>query len=81
MTIEKPVILVVEDEILVQLTAVAIAEDAGFEVLWAATADEALSFSKPAPTCAWCSRTFRCRDRWMGSGWRMPFATAGPRSS
>jgi CheY-like chemotaxis protein len=43
MTIEKPVILVVEDEILVRLTAVGIAEDAGFEVLWAATADEALS--------------------------------------
>jgi CheY-like chemotaxis protein len=43
MTIEKPVILVVEDEILVRLTAVAIAEDAGFEVLSATTADEALS--------------------------------------
>ena len=33
----------VEDEILVRLTAVAIAEDAGFEVLSATTADEALS--------------------------------------
>jgi CheY-like chemotaxis protein len=43
MTTEKPVILVVEDEILVRLTAVAIAEDAGFEVLSATTADEALS--------------------------------------
>ena len=43
MTTEKPVVLVVEDEILVRLTAVAIAEDAEFEVLSAATADEALS--------------------------------------
>jgi CheY-like chemotaxis protein len=43
MTTEKPVILVVEDEILVRLTAVTIAEDAGFEVLSAATADEALT--------------------------------------
>ena len=40
---EKPVILVVEDEFLVRLTAVTIAEDAGFEALSAATADEALT--------------------------------------
>jgi CheY-like chemotaxis protein len=43
MTTQKPVILVVEAEILVLLTAVAMAEDAGFEVLSATTADEALS--------------------------------------
>jgi CheY-like chemotaxis protein len=39
----KPVILVVEDEVLIRLMAVAIAEDAGFEALSAANADEALS--------------------------------------
>jgi CheY-like chemotaxis protein len=39
----KPVILVVEDEVLIRLMAVAIVEDAGFEALSAANADEALS--------------------------------------
>jgi CheY-like chemotaxis protein len=39
----RPVILVVEDELLIRLMAVAIVEGAGFEALSAATADEALS--------------------------------------
>ena len=38
----KPVILVVEDEILVRITAVMVAENSGFEALSAATADEAI---------------------------------------
>ena len=38
----KPVILVVEDEVLVWMMAVAVAEDNGFTALWAATADEAI---------------------------------------
>jgi two-component system, response regulator PdtaR len=42
MTSGKPVILVVEDEVLVRMMAVSVAENAGFEALWAATADEAI---------------------------------------
>jgi two-component system, response regulator PdtaR len=38
----RPVILVVEDEVLVRMLAVSVAENAGFEALWAATADEAI---------------------------------------
>jgi CheY-like chemotaxis protein len=38
----KPVILVVEDEVIVRMMAVFVAEDSGFEVLSAATADEAI---------------------------------------
>ena len=38
----RPVILVVEDEVLVRMMAVSVAENAGFEALWAATADEAI---------------------------------------
>jgi CheY-like chemotaxis protein len=38
----KPVILVVEDEVLVRMMAVAIAEDGGFKALSAASADEAI---------------------------------------
>ena len=42
MTSGKPVILVVEDEVLARLMAVSVADDSGFEVLSAATADEAI---------------------------------------
>jgi CheY-like chemotaxis protein len=38
----KPVILVVEDETLVRMSAVSVAEDSGFEALSAASADEAI---------------------------------------
>jgi CheY-like chemotaxis protein len=38
----KPVILVVEDEVLIRMMAVIAAEDSGFEALWAASADEAI---------------------------------------
>jgi CheY-like chemotaxis protein len=43
MTTATPAILVVEDEPLLRLMAVDIVEDAGFEALSAATADEALA--------------------------------------
>jgi CheY-like chemotaxis protein len=39
---EKPVILVVEDEVLIRMVAVSVAEESGFEVLSAVTADEAI---------------------------------------
>jgi hypothetical protein len=39
----KPVILVVEDEVLIRMMAVRVGEDSGFEALSAASADEAIS--------------------------------------
>jgi len=42
MTSGRPAILVVEDEVLVRLVAVSVAEESGFEALSAATADEAI---------------------------------------
>ena len=42
MTSGKPVILVVEDEAVVRLMAIIVAEESGFEALSAATADEAI---------------------------------------
>jgi len=42
MTPGRPVILVVEDEFLVRMLAVAVAQDSGFDVLSAGTADEAI---------------------------------------
>jgi len=43
MTIANPVVLVVEDEFLLRLVAVELVEDAGFQALSAASADEALA--------------------------------------
>lgn len=40
---EKPIVLVVEDEPLLRLLAMDIVEDAGFEALYAANADEAVA--------------------------------------
>ena len=40
--LRRPVVLVVEDEFLIRISAVEIIEDAGFEVLQAADADEAI---------------------------------------
>ncbi|MCX7307797.1 MAG: response regulator [Afipia sp.] len=41
-TTPKPVVLVVEDEVLIRMNAVEIIEDAGFQALEAANADEAI---------------------------------------
>ena len=43
MSIANPIVLVVEDEWLLRLVAVELVEDAGFQALSAASADEALS--------------------------------------
>src|SRR5439155_3675823 len=40
--LRRPVVLVVEDEFLIRISAVEIIEDAGFELLQAADADEAI---------------------------------------
>jgi CheY-like chemotaxis protein len=44
-----PVILVVEDEAIVRMMAVSVAENAGLEALWAATADEAIKILESRP--------------------------------
>jgi putative SOS response-associated peptidase YedK len=48
MTSGKPVILVVEDEALVRMLAVSVAEDSGFEALSAASADEVTTRAAPS---------------------------------
>jgi CheY-like chemotaxis protein len=45
----KPLILVVEDEALIRMVAVEIAKDAGFDVVSAATADEAIAILEERP--------------------------------
>jgi len=47
---KRVIILVVEDDFLWRMDAVQMIEEAGFDVLEAANADEAIQFSKPDPT-------------------------------
>ncbi|MCC5611815.1 response regulator [Nostoc sp. CHAB 5834] len=45
----KPVVLVVEDEPIIRMNAVSIIEDAGFDVIEATNADEAIVFLETRP--------------------------------
>ncbi|WP_431268607.1 hypothetical protein [Dankookia sp. P2] len=54
MQAESPVLLVVEDDFLVRLTLVDALSDGGFEVLEAADAKEALTWSATATTSRRC---------------------------
>jgi len=57
----------VEDEPLVRLCAVGTIEAAGYEVIEAANADEAIrDIGEPATTSGLYSPTFTCPARWMG---------------
>jgi DNA-binding response OmpR family regulator len=64
MTPLAPVILIVEDEFLLRLDSAETIESAGFEVIQAANADEAIAILKARPPSS--SPISRCRDRWTG---------------
>ena len=55
--VDKPVVLVVEDEPLIRLNAVAMIEEAGYEVVEAANADEAISILESRSELLPVSRT------------------------
>jgi CheY-like chemotaxis protein len=57
------VVLIVEDDPLVRTTAVGMIEGAGFDVVEAANADEAILILGPAGTSASSSPISTCRDR------------------
>jgi CheY-like chemotaxis protein len=64
---KRPVVLIVEDELLLRMNAVEMIEAAGFEGVEAANADEAIDIlEKAAATSPWCSPISRCRVPWMG---------------
>jgi len=59
---KRPVVLIVEDDLLIRLHAAQIIEEAEFDVIEASSADR---FLKPDRTSPFCSRTFKCRAAWM----------------
>ncbi|WP_366145816.1 hypothetical protein [Bradyrhizobium sp.] len=67
-SMQKVVILIVEDEALIRVHAADIIRDLGFEVIEAANADQAISLLESAPEIS-VVFTSRCPARWMGSGW------------
>ena len=59
------VVLLVEDEQLLRMDAVEMISSAGFDVVEAANADDAIEITrKSAATSLWCSPISRCRVRW-----------------
>jgi len=64
----RQVVLIVEDEALVLMTAVDMIEEAGFEVLEPRMPTRRSSCWRPGATSPWSSRIPKCPDRWMGSG-------------
>ena len=78
---ERTLVLIVEDEFLIRTCAAEVIRDAGFEVIEASNADEAIKFLRTVSTFEWSLQTSKCRDRWMGSNSRGPSVIAGPQSS
>jgi len=66
MTRLGPVILIVEDEFLPRLDSAETIESAGFEVIQAANADEAIAILNARPDIQSSSPISKCRDRWTG---------------
>ena len=65
MTPVGPVILIVEDEFLLRLDSAETIESAGFEVIQAANADEAITILKARPDIHVVFTDSKCRDRRM----------------
>ena len=62
---KRAVILIVEDELLIRINAVEMIEVAGFEVVEAASADEAIAILDVAWTLMSSSPISKCRAVWM----------------
>ena len=75
--VPRMVVLVVEDEFLVRVVALTHVEDAGFEVIEAANAEQAIIILDRATISGLCSRMLTCPAQWMARCLRLPFVTVG----
>jgi CheY-like chemotaxis protein len=73
----RQVVLIVEDEALARVTAVDMIEQAGFEVLEAANADEAILLLEARRDITGSSPISKCRVRWTASGSLRPSEANG----
>jgi CheY-like chemotaxis protein len=72
-------VLIVEDEPLIRMGAVALIEDAGFEVYEAGSADAAVLCSNCTRRSLSSLQMSTCRDRWTGLNSPTMFAVDGRR--
>jgi hypothetical protein len=72
----KPVVLVVEDENLIRLSALDMVEEAGFVARHRMPMKPSV-FWKAEMTFARSSQMFTCPAPWTASGWRALLGTAG----
>jgi two-component system, response regulator PdtaR len=63
------VILIVEDETFVRLYLGEVLEDAGYQVVSAANADEAIEILESREDIRVIMTDITCPDRWTDSGW------------
>jgi len=63
----RPVVLVVEDEFLLRMNAVLMIEDAGFDVLEAIDADEAIEILEARPDIHVIFTDYNCPGPWTAS--------------
>jgi CheY-like chemotaxis protein len=74
----KPTLLVVEDEFLLRMDLVDLAQAAGFETVEAGSAAEALAILERALMSGSFSLIFVCRGTWTASVWRISSGIVGP---
>ena len=74
---KRPIVLIVEDEVLVRWAVVSIVEKAGFDVVEAANAVEAMSVLEQRSDIAIVSPTFTCLDASTGFNLRIWSALGG----
>jgi DNA-binding NtrC family response regulator len=77
----KPVVLIVEDEFLLRMNSAAVMEEAGFEVVQAGNADEAIAILGMRSDIEVVLPTFKCPARWTVSSLLGLSGIAGRRSS
>ncbi len=65
LTVARPLVLVVEDEFLLRMDAAEMIEEAGFDVVEAGNADEAIAILESRSDIRVILRTFRCQVQWM----------------
>lgn len=75
----KPVVLIVDDEFLLRMDSAAVMEEAGFEVVQAANADEAIAILGMRSDIG-VVPTFKCPDQWTVSSLLGLSGIAGRRS-
>ncbi|MEI9930121.1 MAG: hypothetical protein WDM89_06120 [Rhizomicrobium sp.] len=68
---EKAVVLVVEDEAIIRISALQIVEDAGFAIIEASNADEAIRILQNRTDIARFSPTSGCPAQWTDGNWRV----------